>query len=56
MTEQEQCFIKLWETWETMQALEDKILYFSPKCPIFMSFFSKNNNLRYFFVDSGVRK
>jgi hypothetical protein len=28
MTEQEQCFIKLWETWETMQALRDIILYF----------------------------
>ncbi len=31
MTEQEQCFIKLWETWKKMQALWDVISYFSPK-------------------------
>jgi hypothetical protein len=30
MTEQEQCLIKLWETWEKMQALGDIILYFFP--------------------------
>jgi hypothetical protein len=30
MTEQEQCFIKLWETWKKMQAIEDIISYFSP--------------------------
>jgi hypothetical protein len=30
MIEQEQCFIKLWETWEKMQAFGDIILYFFP--------------------------
>jgi hypothetical protein len=30
MTEQEQCFIKLWETWNKMQAIGDIISYFSP--------------------------
>ncbi len=30
MTEQEQCFIKLWETWKKMQAIGDIISYFSP--------------------------
>jgi hypothetical protein len=30
MTEQEQCFIKLWKTWKNMQALGDIISYFSP--------------------------
>ena len=29
-TEQEQCFIKLWETWKKMQAIGDIISYFSP--------------------------
>ncbi len=30
MTEQEQCFIKLWETWKKIQAIGDIISYFSP--------------------------
>ena len=30
MTEQEQCFIKLWETWKKMQAIGDIISYFPP--------------------------
>jgi hypothetical protein len=30
MTEQEQCFIKLWETWKKMQAIGDIISYFFP--------------------------
>ncbi len=30
MADQEQCFIKLWETWKKMQAIEDIISYFSP--------------------------
>ena len=30
MTEQEQCFIQLWETWKKMQAIGDIISYFSP--------------------------
>ena len=30
VTEQEQCFIKLWETWKKMQAIGDIISYFSP--------------------------
>jgi hypothetical protein len=29
-TEQEQCFIKLWETWKKMQAIGDIISYFFP--------------------------
>ncbi len=29
-TKQEQCFIKLWETWKKMQAIGDIISYFSP--------------------------
>ncbi len=29
-TEQEQCFIKLWETWKKMQAIGDIISYFIP--------------------------
>ena len=29
-TEQEQCFIKLWETWKKMQAIGEIISYFSP--------------------------
>ncbi len=29
MTEQEQCFIKLWETWKKMQAIGD-VSYFFP--------------------------
>jgi hypothetical protein len=36
MTEREQCFIKLWETWEKMQALGDIIPYFRPQ-PILLS-------------------
>jgi hypothetical protein len=28
ITEQEQCFIKLWETWKKMQAIGDIISYF----------------------------
>ncbi len=30
MTEQEQCFIELWETWKKMQAIGDIISYFFP--------------------------
>jgi hypothetical protein len=30
MTEQEQCFIKLWETWKKMQAIGDIISCFFP--------------------------
>ncbi len=29
-TEQEKCFIKLWETWKKMQAIGDIISYFFP--------------------------
>jgi hypothetical protein len=30
MAEQEQCFIKLWETWKKIQAIGDNISYFFP--------------------------
>jgi hypothetical protein len=33
MTEQEQCFIKLWETWKKMQAIGDHNIIFFPLSP-----------------------